>query len=343
MMWLSWRQFRAQTIVAASGLIAVAIVLAVSGVQLADKFHTSMTGCQTHGNCGRFANTFLTTVDGSGYQVVALIIVGLIYAVPGLIGVFWGAPLITREIEGHTLSLAWTQSVTRTRWLAVRVAMIGLVATATTGLLSFMLSWWIKPLYEASAKVGTGDHVLNRLWPVEFGVNGIAPIGYAAFAFALGLAFGVLIRRTLPAMAATLAAFAGIQVAWPRLIRPHLITPLRSIVPIVPGKLNELMIDPSRHMYIKGIFNKPGAWVLSNLTIDKAGHPFTGPATKACLGGTQQACDASVGRLHLRQLVTYQPAGRYWSFQWYEIAIFMALALLLVAYCFWRVSRRRLS
>jgi len=172
MMWLSWRQFRAQAIVAASGLAAVAIVLAVSGVQLADKFHTSMTGCQAHGSCGQFAYTFLTTVDGSGYQVVALISVGLIYAVPGLIGVFWGAPLITRELEGHTLSLAWTQSVTRTRWLAVKVAMIGLVAAATAGLLSFMLSWWINPLYEASAKVGAGDRVLSRLWPGEFGVNG---------------------------------------------------------------------------------------------------------------------------------------------------------------------------
>jgi hypothetical protein len=343
MMWLTWRQFRTQTIAAACGLVLVAIVLAVSGVQLADKFHASMTGCQAHGSCAQFANTFLTTVNGSGYQVVALIIVGLIYAVPGLIGVFWGAPLITREIDGHTLSLAWTQSVTRTRWLAVKVAMIGLVATATAGLLSLMASWWINPLYEASAKVGTGDRVLNRLWPAEFGVNGIAPIGYAAFAFALGLAFGVLIRRTLPAMAATLAVFAGIQVAWPRLIRPHLITPLRSIAPIVPSKLEELMIDPSRHMFIKGIFNKPGAWVLSNQTIDKAGHIFTGPATQACLKGGIQACNASVGRLHLRQLVTYQPASKYWELQWYETAIFVALALLLVWFCYWRVSRRRLT
>jgi len=124
---------------------------------------------------------------------------------------------------------------------------------------------------------------------------------------------------------------------------PHLITPLRSIAPIVPGKLNELMINPSRHMYIKGIFDKPGAWVLSNQTIDKAGHVFTGPATKACLGGTQQACEASVGRLHLRQLVTYQPASRYWAFQWYETAIFVALALLLAWFCYARVSRRRVT
>jgi hypothetical protein len=343
MMWLSWRQFRTQTIVVACGLVLVAIILAVSGVQLADKFHGSIAGCAAHGSCGQLAGNFLRSLRGSGYQAVALGFTVLIYAVPGIIGVFWGAPLITREIEGHTLALAWTQSVTRIRWLAVKVAMIGLVAIATAGLLSFMASWWINPVYEASAKVGTGDGVVNRLWPIVFGINGIVPIGYAAFGFVLGLTFGVLIRRTLPAMAATLAVFAGIQVAWPQLVRPHLLTPLRSISAIVPAKLNMLMIDPSRHMYIEGIFNKPGAWVLSNQTIDKAGHPFTGPATQACLNGSQQACNASVGKLHLRQLVTYQPAGRYWAFQWYETGIFMALALLLVAYCYWRVSRRRVT
>jgi ABC-type transport system involved in multi-copper enzyme maturation permease subunit len=343
MMWLTWRQFRTQTIVAAAGLVLIAIVLAVSGVQLADKFHASTAGCGAHHSCGHLASNFIQSLRGSGYQAVALAIVVLIYAVPGLIGVFWGAPLITREIETGTLRLAWTQSVTRTRWLAVKVGSIGLAAMAIAGVLSLLASWWINPVYEASAKVGTGDGVINRLWPIVFGVNGIAPIGYAAFGFALGLTFGVLIRRTLPAMAATLAVFAGIQVAWPQLIRPHLLTALRSIAPIVPAKLNQLMIDPSRHMYIKGIFNQPGAWVLSNQTIDTAGHPFTGPATQACLTGGPQACNASIGRLHLRQLVTYQPSSRYWAFQWYETAIFVALALLLVWFCYWRVSRRRVT
>jgi hypothetical protein len=103
------------------------------------------------------------------------------------------------------------------------------------------------------------------------------------------------------------------------------------------------MIDPSRHMSVQGAFDKPGAWVLSNQTIDTAGHPFTGPATQACLNGGPQACNASVGRLHLRQLVTYQPGSRYWAFQWYETAIFVALALLLVWFCYSRVSRRRIS
>jgi hypothetical protein len=54
-------------------------------------------------------------------------------------------------------------------------------------------------------------------------VRDIAPIGYAALALVLGVTIGVLIRRTVPAMAVTLALFVGLQVVWPSLIRPHLI------------------------------------------------------------------------------------------------------------------------
>jgi hypothetical protein len=343
MMWLTWRQFRAQAIATAAGLVLVAIVLVVTGVRLSDQFNASgVVGCQAHGNCEQLASNFLSTLRGSGYQVVFLIIVGLIYAAPGLIGLFWGAPLITREIETGTLRLAWTQSVTRTRWLAIKVGLIGLVAIATAGLLSLLAGWWANPVYAASAKAGARSTPINRLEPTLFGVSGIAPIGYAAFGFALGLTLGVLIRRTLPAMAATLAVFAGIQVAWPQLIRPHLLTPLRSIASFDPSNITGLMINPSSdEMFVTASVQKPGAWILSNQTIDAAGHPFTGPATRACLNGGIQACNASVGRLHLRQLVTFQPASRYWAFQWYETAIFVALALLLAWFCYVRVSRRR--
>jgi hypothetical protein len=343
MMWLTWRQFRAQAIVTAAALALAVIVLAVSGVQFANTFHATLAGCQAHGTCGQLAGGFLNSLKGSGYGVIGQISVALTYAVPGLIGVFWGAPLITREIETGTFRLVWTQSVMRSRWLAIKVGLIGLVALATAGLLSLMASWWMNPLYQASAESSGSESGLERLAPAAFGANGIAPIGYAAFAFALGLALGVLIRRTIPAMAATLAVFAGVQVAWPRWIRPHLMTPLRSTSPLNVSRLNELLIDPQRHMYIQGAASKPGAWILGNQTIDPLGHPFTGPATKACLNQGIKACNASVTRLHLRSVLTYQPASRYWAFQWYETAIFLVLAVALVSFCYWWVSRRRLT
>jgi hypothetical protein len=343
MMWLTWRQFRAQAIVTATALALAVIVLAVSGVQFANTFHATLAGCHAHGTCGQLAGGFLNALKGSGYGVIGQISIALIYAVPGLIGIFWGAPLITREIETGTFRLVWTQSVMRSRWLAVKVGLIGLVALASAGLLSVMASWWMNPLYQASTEASGSDSAIARLTPAIFGANGIAPIGYAAFAFALGLTLGVLIRHTIPAMAATLAVFAGIQASWPRWIRPHLITPLRSTSPLDLARINTLMIDPSHHMYVTASASKPGAWILANQTIDQAGHLFTGPATKACLNQGIKACNASLARLHLRSHITYQPASRYWAFQLYETAIFLAAAAALVWFCYWWVSRRRLT
>ena len=74
---------------------------------------------------------------------------------PALIGLFWGAPLIARELEAGTHRLVWNQSVTRTRWLAVKLGLLGLAAIAAAGLGSLAVDWWSDPLDKAAA----GDDV----------------------------------------------------------------------------------------------------------------------------------------------------------------------------------------
>jgi hypothetical protein len=111
--------------------------------------------------------------------------------------------------------MAWNQSVTRTRWLAVKLAVIGVAAMATTGLLSLMLTWWSSPIDRAVGLNPTHGITLIRIAPVLFDARGITPVAYAAFAFALGVTAGALTRRTIPAMAAALAVFAIIQLATP--------------------------------------------------------------------------------------------------------------------------------
>jgi hypothetical protein len=273
--------------------------------------------------------------------------VAVLYAAPTLIGMFWGAPLVTREIEAGTFRLAWTQSVTRTRWLTAKLGLTGLAAIATTGLLSLMFSWWASPIDRAlDIPMGrNGASGTNRFAPLLFGAHGITPIGYAAFSFALGVAAGVLIRRTLPAMATTLAVFAAALVTMSLWVRPHLAPPLRAISALNLARIDGLTIDAGGRTTVTAAVNMPGAWVLSNQTITRSGQVFTGPAPHICLSQTSsfQACQAALGRLHLRQLVTYQPASRYWAFQWSETAIFLALALALAGICFWWIRRRRLA
>jgi hypothetical protein len=342
MIWLTWRQSRAQTIVAITALVAMAITLAITGPHLAGLYKSSgLAGCRGQSGCTNAASTFIGELAGSTDSFLFNLCIGVMYLAPGLIGVFWGAPLITRELEANTFRIAWTQSVTRSRWIALKLGAIGLATMVTVGLLSLMTSWWAGPVDRAlplaGGNVGLGE--FGRLSPLLFGARGIAPVGYAAFAFALGVTAGVLIRRSLPAMAVTLGSFVFVQVAWSNWIRPYLITPLTQIVPIIPAKISGLMINANNMRIIAGV-HLPGAWILSRRSVTPAGRTFSGPVPHACHTQGIQACNAAIGRLHLRQIVTYQPASRFWEFQWYETAIFLAVALALAGFSFWWVRRR---
>lgn len=349
MIWLTWRQFRAQAWVALAALAAIAAALAVTGAHLARLYAISgIATCHAHADCGTVATGFLSQVHASmSYNVLYHLGIGILFAVPAVIGIFWGAPLVTRELETGSYRLAWNQSVTRTRWMAVKLGLIGLAAMAATGLLTLMVTWWASPVDRAAGIASSRNGSLgdNRFSPTLFAAHGIAPIGYAAFAFALGVTAGVLIRRTVPAMAVTLVVFAAVQLVMPLWIRPHLVPPRQSVAALNPALIDEFTTTNGGQMTVTAGVNLPGAWVIANQTVDAAGQVFTGPAPPACLSNTasMQACQASVGRLHLRQLVTYQPASRYWAFQWYETGIFAVLAIALAGLCFWRIGRRYIS
>ena len=347
MLWLTWRQFRAQAIVAAAALAAVAISLLATGFAVRDRYKSAgIPACHIHHDCVKVASFYILQLRSNGpYDLSFNLGVLFLYAVPALIGLFWGAPLIAREFETGTFRLAWNQSVSRTRWIATKLAFVGLAAMATAGLLSLLITWWASPIDKALALAGQSAPVGEyKIDPLIFGVRDIAPIGYAALALALGVTFGVLIRRTIPAMAAGLASFAAIQVAWVNLIRPHLISPKVASHPLGPQNLNEFIIGgPSKDVTVVGSWRPPGGWVLSNQAVTPAGRVFTGPATKACLGGNQQQCNAWLASKHLRQLVSFQPASRFWTLQWFETGIFLLVAVALAVFCAQRLRRRRLA
>ena len=170
MIWLTWRQFRAQAITAAAALAAFAIVLAATGPHLSSVYDSSgFTSC--HGAaCTGLASTFLSDlasgarlacVPGSPYTILYLLSVVVILIAPAIIGIFWGAPLIARELEAGTFRLTWNQSVTRTRWLAVKLALIGVAAMAVTEAFSLIQAWWAAPIGRAVG-LGGGGSILQR-------------------------------------------------------------------------------------------------------------------------------------------------------------------------------------
>jgi hypothetical protein len=83
--------------------------------------------------------------------------------------------------------------------LATKLVIVGGAAAVSAGLLSWAVTTSSNRIDDA-----TGD----RITPLFYGARGIVPIGYAIFAFTLGVTLGMLIRRAVPAMAATLAIYS---------------------------------------------------------------------------------------------------------------------------------------
>jgi hypothetical protein len=339
---LSWLQFRTQAVTVAAVTAVFAIVLAATGPHLASLYAASaITGCHG-GSCGVAASTFLSRLAvTSPYSIVYLLGIGLILVAPAVIGIFWGAPLIARELETGTYQLAWTQSITRTRWLMAKLALAGLAAMAVTEALSLIYAWWANPIGQAIGLLGGdgGSHPFEgRFSSVIFATHGITPVGYAAFAFALGTAIGALIRRTVPAMAVTLAIFAAAQVAMPLGVRPHLIPPDHTVATIQSADLDY------GNLTATVVPGQPSAWLISSGAINAAGQTISRlPA--ACQAAGSGLKPSSPGpcleRRGFREAVAYEPASRYWPLQWIETGIFLVLALALAGFCFWRLGRRR--
>jgi len=279
MSWLTWRQFRVSAIVATLALAGMAILLASTH---------SGGGYLSHDHVLKFLGTLL---------------VGL----PALIGAFWGVPIVAGELESGTHRMVWTQSVTRTRWLAVKVALIGVAGMVVTGVLSLMLGAWSSSAINA-----------DRFGTAMFGERGVAPIGYAAFGFALGVAAGIIIGRTLPAMATTLVAFLAARIVVQSWVRPHFASPLTLSQGLTAE--NGAPIQP-----------KPGVWVVSNNFFDSAGHLIN----NIHCGSDAQTCMAQY-----HQVVAFHPAVRYWTFQSYETAVFAGLSVVLIALSFWWIRNR---
>ncbi|MGH3648566.1 MAG: ABC transporter permease [Micromonosporaceae bacterium] len=258
---------------------------------------------------------------------------GLMYVVPALIGIFWGAPLLAREFEAGTHRLAWNQSVTLTRWLATKLAVIGAAAAATTGLLSWGVTAWAHRIDDAA-----GD----RIEPLVYGARGVVPIGYALFAFALGVTAGLLIRRTVPAMAATLAIYTAAVGSMPLWIRANLVPANHATPALDLDNLQHFGFGRDGRMEVVGA-GPSNTWVLTNQTITPSGDVFTGPADPQYCGADQppQACEEWVATLGLRQDIIYHPADHFWPLQWVESGLFLAAAALLTGFCFWWIRQRR--
>lgn len=342
MTWLTWRQLRAQAVPTAAAVALLLVALALTG--------PSMAGAARHG-----ASSFLTGLSADDLKVTLYFAgIAAAYVLPLVVGAFWGAPMVAREMEARTHRLAWSQSVTRTRWLAFKLGGAALVTAAVAGLLSWGVTWWAGPVDRAVATGdGTGPFMITRLEPAVFGARGVVPVGYAVLALVVGALAGLVIRRTVAAMAITLVLAVAVPMLVVIFVRPHLATPDTITSPITDENLTGLMVDgpPGEISAVTQIeieAGQSGGWELSNVTVDASGDRARSLPTWVadCAGpppgekaqqGAREACFARMADEGYQQQVTSQPARNFWTLQWRETGLLLLVALGLGGVCFWRI------
>jgi hypothetical protein len=328
MAWVTWRQHRV-ALAGAAGLLGVlAVYLWVAGLR-AHHAYAVAAACHPASSfaCGTLMSNF-----NAAYGSTTELIAALLQAVPPLIGAFAGAPVLARELETGTFRYAWTLGFGRWRWTIAKLVPLAVVVAAAAGLFSLLLSWYCRPIF--------ADGSQTQLAPTLFDLRGIAFAAWTLADFAIGALAGMLIRRVVPAITATLAACAALALVVGLYLRQHYLTPLLTSNPNVPG-------SP-----FGSIPNVPdSAWILSQQWQTRGGRPVS----ESALGQVLQGAPQFVGKggvpqsSSVTQYLTqhgytlwtaYQPASRFWPFQWIEGGWLLALSVLLIAATIWLVRRR---
>lgn len=298
MLWLTIRQHRMQMLVTAVLLAAFGAVLLVHGIGTTN------------------AAAGLTGADREAVLAERHVVLGLVIswfpALPLLVGLFWGAPVLAREFEQGTHRLAWTQSVPRQRWLLAKLAVLGTLVTLAGLALGAMVAAWTATFDGTRFGTRIGDAAV-------FATTGVAAGAWWLFAFMSGVAGSAFLRRTLPAMAVTVPVFL-LMVVGVFMTRGDYAAPAR----IVAGEQETVAAADA--------MSAGGAW------LDPSGKEVQQVSDSVCPDrATFYDCMSEAG---YRSVSYVHPADRYWRFQWTEAGLLAVAAALLGGLAYLRVTRR---
>jgi hypothetical protein len=328
MAWVTWRQHRVALAGVALFFCALAVALWVAGRQLHSAYAAAVVAC--HPASSLACPNMVIAFDGTnGFLSNAFIL----QAVPPLIGAFVGAPVLARELETGTFRYAWTQGFGRWRWTLAKLVPLAVVVAAAAAVLSLLLNWYYQPYFAP----GNQNLSLTELTPFAPGLFDLRGIGLAAWtlvAFTIGALAGMLIRRVVPAIAATLAVYAGLAFAAGGFLRQHYLTPLITSNLNVPGTawvISQWWTEGGRFAFAG---YPPGSLLVQLCPVSLP--VAVGPGREPKAVGLA-ACLTTHG---YTQWTSYQPASRFWPFQLIEGGWLLALSALLIAATVWLVRRR---
>jgi hypothetical protein len=221
MICLIWRQHRGQalwTVIAVAALCVVMGGFGLSAEHWLAGYHAwlrqlAAAGCppptahngvfhvRSAATCSALKDRYpgsLQAAFATRYSFAILLSQNGLPAVFAIIGAMIGAPLVAGEVEQRTHLAAWTQSVSRRRWYTSKITALAM-ALAVAGLTAGLANAWLQH------QLASGDTTSSR-WSWFVSIN-LALAGEALLAFALAVALGAWLRRTLPAIGASLAGF----------------------------------------------------------------------------------------------------------------------------------------
>ncbi len=317
--WVTWRQHRVALAGVAVLLGGVGLYLLIMGLKIHSGY-ASVVSCHPARSA---ACQLAGQLFNNDYYPTAQIVTGILQVIPVLVGVFVGGPVLARELETGTFRFAWTQGCGRMRWAFAKLAPLAVAVTVAAEAFSLLFSWYFQPWF--------AERLDGALAPQLFDLRGIDFAAWALLAFALGVLAGALIRRTVPAMAGSLAAWTGIFFGTFMFARKHYQAPL------VAGGAKA---------------STPGFglnWTWAQWYTGPNGKPVSQEAIRNVVahapGSVQNsqnpnAATAYLSAHHYTQWWSYQPVSRYWHFQLIEGGWLLALSLILLAATVWLVRNK---
>jgi hypothetical protein len=305
MIWVVWRQHRAEGLIVLVVLAVIGVFLLITGLDF-QQFSNCLSskGSSCDGLSQALGNPY------GFFPSEATLLLALV--LPLLLGALVGAPLVTREVEQRTHLLIWTQSMTRLRWLTVKLTLVLGAGLLASGALLAVLNWWHNPLAQIHGSFSAS--VYNTSGPVW--------VATTLLVLALGIFAGALTRRTVAAIFLTMVLFLAIRAPVEWWWRPNFETPVTVTYSIDQQNPPALSSQD---------------WIVSQGFIDVQGNrspDFTGSCTKDETG-TQCLQANGVQANYL----AYQPGDRFWTFQWIETGIYVGFSALALFATVWLVRR----
>ena len=199
MIWVSWRRQRTETLITAGLLALLAALLVPTGIEMASAFDRDGIGACLGPQPGQACSSALASFNARFDSLNSFI--AWLTLIPGIVGVLLAAPLVI-ELEQRTHRLAWTQSISRARWLAGKLGFAVAVALAASLVFTLLVTWWRAPIVRID----------GRMDQSVFDSEGTVVFGYTLFALGIAAAVGVVWRRAAASLVVGFVGYFAVRV-----------------------------------------------------------------------------------------------------------------------------------